>query len=272
MLEVGLLGPVTAQADGQPIKLQQRLELALLARLALSPGHMVSTERLLEDLWAERQAVDALGNLQALVYRLRRALGPEGQALRRDGKGYKLAVLGDDVDASRFHNLAAKARASSAGDSPGARRSLLAAALGLWRGTALAGLETVPFVDAQRVRLEAAYLTALEDRLDADLDCGAHRQVVGELEGLVADHPFRERFWAQLVTALYRSGSQADALRACAKLRQLLVEQLGVEPSPMVRSLEQAVLRQDQALAWHEPGARGLARQPAPVRAQRSCP
>ena len=265
MLQVGLLGPVTVQADGRAIEIRRPLELALLARLALSPGHMVPTDRLLEDLWAERQLADPLGNLQALVYRLRRTLGPEGQALRREGGGYKLAAPSDAVDASHFHDLVAQARAGSGDGEPSTRRGLLAAALELWRGPALAGLEAVPFVDAQRARLEAAYLTALEERLDADLDFGAHREVVSELEGLVVDHPFRERFWAQLVTALYRSGSQTDALRACAKLRELLVEQLGVDPSPMVRSLEQAVLRQDPALEWHEPVMHCGAKRPGPT-------
>ena len=276
MLQVGLLGPVTVQADGRAIEIRRPLELALLARLALSPGHMVPTDRLLEDLWGERQLADPLGNLQALVYRLRRTLGPEGQALRREGGGYKLAAPSDAVDASHFHDLVAQARGGSGDGEPSTRRGLLAAALELWRGPALAGLEAVPFVDAERASLEAAYFAALEERLDADLDFGAHREVVSELEGLVVDHPFRERFWVQLVTALYRSGSQTDALRACAKLRELLLEQLGVDPSPMVRSLEQAVLRQDPrsngtSLVMHC-GAKRPARQSLPAQAQRSCP
>jgi predicted ATPase/DNA-binding SARP family transcriptional activator len=258
VLQVGLLGPVTVEADGQPIQVRRPLELALLARLALSPGQMVSTDRLMVDLWAERQVADPLGSLQAVVYRLRRALGPEDQALRREGSGYKLAVPADAVDAGRFHALVAQAHAGPADDGPGRRRSLLTTALGLWRGPALAGLEALPYVDAQRVRLEGAHLTALEERLDADLECGAHREVVSELEGLVVDYPFRERLWAQLVTALYRSGLQTDALRACTRLKELLVEQLGVDPSPMIRALEDAVLRQDPALDWH--GEAGAAR------------
>ncbi|HXW82641.1 MAG TPA: BTAD domain-containing putative transcriptional regulator, partial [Acidimicrobiales bacterium] len=258
MLRVGLLGPVTVESDGQPVNLRRALELALLARLALSPGLVVPTDRLFEDLWAERQPANPAGNLQSLVYRLRRTLGPESEALRWEGNGYELAIPSDQVDVIRFRDLVAKARAGAGEKGPADRRALLTAALGLWRGTPLANLEAVPFVDAQRARLEAAYLTALEERIDADLDCGAHREVVSELEGLVVDYPFRERFWAQLVTAQYRSGSQTAALRACTTLRELLREQLGVDPSPMVRSLEAAVLRQDPGLDWPRPGGESL--------------
>jgi predicted ATPase/DNA-binding SARP family transcriptional activator len=270
VLRVALLGPVTVESDGQPVDLRRTLELALLARLALSPGIMVPNDRLFEDLWAERQPANPLGNLQSLVYRLRRALGPEGKALMREGNGYRLVIPADRVDATRFRDLVARARAGPGDEGPVARRALLTAALDLWRGTPLANIEAVPFVDAQRVRLEAAYLMALEERVDADLDCGAHREVVSELEGLVVDHPFRERFWAQLVTALYRSGSQTAALRACTKLRELLREQLGVDPSPMVRSLEEAVLRQDPVLSWPGPGREPLRGEDGPISAEAS--
>ncbi len=261
MIAVRLLGPVTVESDGPPVHLRRGLELALLARLALDPERMVSAERLIDDLWGERVPSDPPGSLQTLVYRLRRSLGSEGERLHREGNGYTLAVSPDHVDSSRFDVLVAQARASVTTHGPSARRALLSEALGLWTGPPMAGLEAMPFVAAQRVRLDAAYLAALEERLDADLECGAHREVISELEGLVAEHPFQERFWGQLVTALYRSGSQTAALRTCTKLRGLLLDQLGVDPSPMIRSLEEAVLRQDPSLDWSGPPGNGT-RQP----------
>ena len=143
----------------------------------------------------QSRARPPLASLQTLVYRLRRGLGLEvGRSPR--GKGYVLAVPPDHVDSSQFTALVAQARGRETVAGLEAKRSLLQEALGLWRGPPLAGLEAVPFVDAQRVRLEAARLTVLEERLDLDLRSGAHREVVSELEGLVAEYPFQERFWA----------------------------------------------------------------------------
>jgi predicted ATPase/DNA-binding SARP family transcriptional activator len=252
VIEVRLLGPVTIDSDGQSLDLRRPLELALMARLALSAGRMFPAEGLVDDLWGDSGHTDPAGSLHNLVYRLRRSLGSSGGLVQRQGGGYALAVSPDHVDSSRFDTLVEDARHGAGLHGPRRRRALLQEALGLWRGTPLAGLEAVPFVTAQRARLEENYLAVLEERLDADLACGAHHEVVSELEGLVAVHQFRERLWSQLVTALYRSGSQTAALRACAKLRELLVEHLGLEPSPMMRSLEDAVLRQDTALDWPE--------------------
>ena len=184
MIEVRLLGPVTVDSASYPVSVRRPLELALVARLAIDRGRMISDERLIDDLWAEPGPADPLASLQTLVYRLRRGLGLEASAVRREGKGYVLAVPPDHVDSSQFTALVAQARGRETVAGLEAKRSLLQEALGLWRGPPLAGLEAVPFVDAQRVRLEAARLTALEERLDLDLRSGAHREVVSELEGL----------------------------------------------------------------------------------------
>ena len=129
-------------------------------------------------------------------------------------------------------------------------RRLLREALDLWRGPPLSGLESLPFVSTQATRLNATRLAALGDRVDADLAAGHHRELISELETLVAEHSFEERFWAQLMLALYRSGSQADALRCYVRLRTLLNEELGIVPGPAVTELEKAILEQDPSLAW----------------------
>jgi DNA-binding SARP family transcriptional activator len=256
VLEVRALGPVEAEAAHQQVALRGRLEKALLARLALTPGRAVPVERLVDDLWGERAGNDPAAALQTLVHRLRRSLGPARAALCRRDSGYTLMVPPEAVDVCLFEDLVARARSSSPGGAEA--RALLHQALGLWRGTPFSGLEAVPFVEAQSARLEASRLTALEDRLDADLEAGAHGAVVAEMEGLVAEHPFRERIWAQLMTALYRSGSQTAAVRAFARLRASLAE-VGLEPSLRLRDLEHAVLRQDPALDWRCPSGPEMA-------------
>jgi DNA-binding SARP family transcriptional activator len=249
VIQVHLLGPVRVELDGQRIDVQRALEVALVARLALEPTRVVPNERLVDDLWGERLPRNPMGNLQGLVYRLRAHLAAAGAALRLDGNGYVLDVAPDNVDSSRFETLVAQSRRDTGQDHLQDKRAVLGEALALWNGRALAGLD-VPFVPAQRARLEAARLMALQERIDVDLASGGHREVVGELEGLVVEHPDEERFWAQLMLALYRSGSQGGALRACARLRRHLVEALGVNPSPEITELEKAILLQDPAIAW----------------------
>ena len=249
-MRVRLLGAVQIDLDGRPVEVGRTLELALVARLALEPGRPVADDRLVDDLWEERLPRNPLASLQGLVYRLRRTLGGES-VVRRSGSSYVLDVGPDDVDCSRFDALVARSRREADGAS--ARRAVLREALALWNGQAMAGLE-MPFVRSQRARLEAARLVALEERLDADMECGDHREVIGELEGLVREHPDEERFWGQLMLALYRSGSQGAALRACERLRRHLLEALGVNPSAAISDLERAILLQDPILAWPPPG------------------
>jgi len=248
VLGVRLLGPVEVESDGTRLTLSRTLERALLARLALEPGTAISSARLIDDLWGDHVPRDAVASLQGLVYRLRRTLGDEGTRIVRVGSGYALDREGIRVDATDFAQLVGRARAD--GVAPGEAVELLRLALGLWRGAPLAGLEQLPFAAAQATRLEAARLGSLGDRVQADLDAGRHGEVVAELESLVAEHPFEERFWAQLMLARYRAGSQADALRCYTRLRDFLREELGIEPGPAVADLEQAILRQDPDLAW----------------------
>ena len=213
MIEVGLLGSILVNVDGAPVELSGTLEKALLARLSLSRGQAVSQGRLIDDLWGENPPGNAIGSLHTLVYRLRKALGPAASAICRTDHGYKLDAPSHCVDATRFSLLADRSRVVGGSGEP-SRARLLRDALELWRGPALAGLDSVPFVLPRRTALEAARLRALEERIEADLAAGAGAELVAELEALVAEHPFNERLWGHLILALYRSGSQAAALRS----------------------------------------------------------
>jgi len=249
VISVRLLGPVEVDASDESVAVSRMLERGLLARMALDPGRPVSCQRLIDDLWGDRAPRDGAASLQGLVYRLRRTLGAERRCIVRADNGYGLhADVG--VDVATFNKLVARARATRASDRAEEAPALLREALDLWRGPPLSGLESLPFVSTQATRLNATRLAALGDRVDADLASGHHRELISELETLVAEHTFEERFWAQLMLALYRSGSQADALRCYARLRTLLNEELGIVPGPAVTELERAILEQDPSLEW----------------------
>ena len=151
-----------------------------------------------------------------------------------------------ELDAQRFQDLATAGRRALVRDDPQAAADQLAAGLGLWRGPLLADLDEVAALEPERACLEALRLTALEDRIEADLALGGHGGLVSELEALLADHPYRERLWGQLMLALYRSGRQADALQAFHRARQVLDEELGIEPSRWLRRRQEQILLQDQ--------------------------
>jgi len=244
---VGVLGSVMVTVDDSPVALSRTLEKALLARLSLSPGNDIGQTRLIDDLWGDRPPSNAVGSLHTLVYRLRRSLGPAASAIDWTGHGYRLALPAECVDATKFSLLVARAKQSPGAMAP-PQRALLREALGLWRGPALAGLDSIPFVKPHRAALEATRLRALAERIEADLADGAGPELVAELEGLVTEHPFDEKLWGHLIVALYRSGSQAAALRCYERVRRLLSDELGIPPSPPLVELERAILMQDPSL------------------------
>ncbi|MBA2295573.1 MAG: AfsR/SARP family transcriptional regulator, partial [Actinobacteria bacterium] len=220
---------------------------AVLAILALHQGDVVSSDRLVDDVWVERPPADAATALQQHVSRLRKALEPHDVLVTRP-PGYVLELESAQLDLERFRSLHEKGRRLlAAGDACGAA-STLAEALGLWRGPALADLAGEPFAAARVRELEEARLQALELRVDADLAVGGHGGLVGELRELVRAEPFRERPRAQLMLALYRSGRQAEALEAYADTRRTFVEELGLEPGPELQRLQAAILAQDPSL------------------------
>jgi YVTN family beta-propeller protein len=242
-LRFRLLGPLEADRDGVPLDLGARKQRAVLALLLLEANRVVSTERLIDELWGDEPPETARSALQVYVAGLRKALGEDGASLRTRAPGYVLDVPAGRTDVDEFARLRADSRPREA--------------LALWRGPALADLDGEPFAAAAAGRLEEQRLAALEERIDADLALGRDRELVPELERLIAEHPYRERFRAQLMLALYRSGRQADALAAYREARQAFVEGLGIEPGPELKALERSVLEQDPALA--APTARPVA-------------
>ncbi len=246
-MELRILGPLEVLGDdGAPVDVGGPRPRTLLIDLALAHGHTVLAEQLLEDVWGGER-IPARNNLQVHVSRLRRALGDDRIVTR--GGGYALDLPRDALDAARFDRLSAEGRAAlHAGDAEAAA-SVLRDALALWRGAALVDFANDDFARPVITRLEESWFTATEDRVDADLMVGRHAELIGELEALVQEHPLRERLWAQLMTALYGAGRQADALRAYQRARTVLAEQLGIDPGPALRRVEEAVLAQDPALA-----------------------
>src|SRR4051794_28720507 len=242
----GVLGPVEAAAPGRPTATLPPSVRTLLARLAMNPGRVVSVDALTDALWGEDLPGDAANALQIRVSKLRRALvaaGIPADVLVTRAPGYQLAVDADAVDAHRFERLLARARACANADAPTAL-ALLDEALALWRGPALADVGDAEWIEAESTRLEELRLGTLEDRLDLLLELDRHAEAVADLERLVTLHPLRERLHRLLLVALYRGGRQADALALYHQLRERLADELGIDPSPELQSLAEAILRQ----------------------------
>ncbi len=244
MVEIGILGPLQLRTDGNVIDVGGAKRRSLVARLAVDANRVVALDRLAADLWPDDQAAAAHATIQSYVSRLRKVVG-QARLLTRP-PGYILVAGTDELDAARFEALLALARRP---ETPvGEALTALEQAEGLWRGPALAEFADAAWARPVVDRLERNRMEATADRLDALLQLGRTKETVAELEALTRRHPFEERFWRLLVLAHYRTGRQADALRTYAHARATLVEELGVEPSPELRALEQAVLAQDPAL------------------------
>jgi YVTN family beta-propeller protein len=254
-MDFRILGPLEVRDDeGRPVALGAGRQRALLAALLLRTNEVVSSDRLIDVLWGERPPETAHKALQGYVSQLRKALEPgrppgdPGSILVTRAPGYVLRVEPDQVDALRFARLAAEGRRALERGDPQAAASSLAEALALSRGPPLADLAYETFAQEEAARLEELRLAALEDRIDADLACGRHAPLVGELETLVARQPLRERLRGQLMLALYRSGRQAEALEAYRSARRTLVDELGLEPGEALQRLERAILAHDPSL------------------------
>jgi DNA-binding SARP family transcriptional activator len=264
-----VLGPLEVEADDGPVVLGGPKERLLLALLLARPNQVVPVEMLVRGLWGEQPPPTAVKTLQSHVKRLRRALEPArargaaGQVLITRAPGYLLRVAPGALDAARFEELTAKAGRALADGAAGAAGSMLREALGLWRGQAFEEFLDSDVVVAGADRLGGLRLVAVEDRLEADMRLGRHRELVAELEGLVRDQPLRERLWAQLLLALYRAGRQADALLAYQRARSVLVEELGIDPGAELRRLHAAILAQDPGLDL-PPTAAGAPSPPLP--------
>ncbi|MHC1559505.1 ATP-binding protein [Actinomycetospora sp. C-140] len=250
-MELRILGPLEAvDAQGAPVDLGGARERTLLAVLLVARGRIVAAPRLADELWGDHPPAGAAHALRVHVSRLRRCLragGADGALVTR-APGYVLALPRPCSDADRFDDLIARARAD---EDRAAAAALLREALGLWRGPVLGDLPAAaeaPALRAEADRLEEARLAALEDRIDADLACGRHRELAGELDALTRAHPLRERLSGQRMLALYRAGRQAEALAAHDDLRRRLADELGIDPGPAATALRTAILRQDPSL------------------------
>ena len=245
-MEVGILGPVDITQGEAHLTVEAPKERALVATLALNVGTPVAPAVLITALWGDDPPATAEKTLQTHVSKLRKLVGAD--VIASIPSGYVLEVDPGSVDAHRFEELLDAGRdALRDGDARTALR-LLSECRALWRGVPLTDLADGAFRLGQSTRLAELWLLAAERRVEAELVLGHHRETVGELEALVAEHPFREALWGQLMVALYRSGRQADALRCFQRLRRVLADELGIEPSAPIVRLESQILRQDPQL------------------------
>jgi DNA-binding SARP family transcriptional activator/pimeloyl-ACP methyl ester carboxylesterase len=245
-VQVSLLGPLRIETESGEVVIAAAKERSLLAALALNAGHVVGADALVDALWGDAPPATARKTLQTYVSNLRRALGAD--VLVTESTGYLLRIDADAVDVGRFRALVRAGEDALLRGSNSQAREALSKALAEWRGEPLAGVAPHTGLGAEAVRLREEYLTALEARIGADLAAGGGCELVGELEALVREHPFRERLWAHLMIALYRGGRQADALAAYGRARTILRDELGLEPGGELRRVERAVLEHDQSL------------------------
>jgi DNA-binding SARP family transcriptional activator len=265
-----LLGPLEVARDGELLELGGAKQRAVLAILLLEAGRAVSTDRLIEDLWSEQAPGRPKTAIQGYVSGLRKVLG--AGVIETVAVGYVLRADLDQLDLHRFERLFSDAHALLGSGDPVAAADMYRQALDLWRGPPLVDFAYESFAQQAINRLEGLQLACVEERIEADLACGRHAELIGELEVLAREQPLRERLHGQLMLALYRSGRQADSLDAYRNVRRQLVEELGIEPTPALQQLERDILMQatglDLVTAEHTPAAAEAA--PARARPDRS--
>ena len=261
-MDFRILGPLEVLDEGRPIALGGSKQRALLALLLVHANETLSTDRLIDELWGEHPPAKAAKTVQMQLSRLRKALageagsGSAGVVVTRE-RGYELVLDPERLDAHRFERLVAEGRSELAADRPERAVAALEGALSLWRGAPLAELAYEPFAQREIARLDDLRVDRPGALIEAKLALGGHAEVVGQLEALIGEYPYRERLRAQLMLALYRSDRQADALQAYQDARRTLVGELGIEPGERLRELERAILAQDPELhlAAEEPAA-----------------
>ena len=252
-MEFRILGLLEVADGPRSIELRGSKLRTLLAVLLLHVNKVVSADALVEALWGDLAPDSAANTLQGYVSQLRKALGA-GTILTRS-PGYVMNVPAETIDAVRFERMLKEGQDALARDDPAPAARIFGDALGLWRGQALADFAFDSFAQVDIARLEELRLMATEHLAEADLALGRHDELVGRLRTLVENHPLRERLWAQLVLALYRSDRQAEALRTLAEVRRRLGEELGIEPVVGLQRLEEDVLLQRPHLDWRPPAA-----------------
>jgi DNA-binding SARP family transcriptional activator len=260
VLDFRILGPLEVVGESGRVRLGGPKQRATLAILLLNANRVVSVERLADDLYTGAVPVTAVTQVQRQISELRKALASPS-AIETRSPGYVLHLSPDQLDLYRFERRTDEASHALEGGDVRTAASLLREALDLWRGSPLADLAYESFARSSIERLEEIRLAAVEQRIEVELRLGRHAELVGELEGLAAEHPLRERLRAQLMLALYRSGRQAEALEIYRSTRDALVEKFGIEPTQALHELERAILTQDPSLELERA---------APVRAGRA--
>ncbi len=256
-MDIGILGPLVVRSGGGEAAPSAPKPRQLLALLAARADEVISMDLLIDELWESRPPSSAVTTVQTYIGQLRRSLA---QTLRIDpgevaaevlpftGWGYRLAAGGGTHDARAFLRCAELGRDALAAGANDQASVLLRRALRIWRGPALAGVRLGPHLQAHRTHLEEQRLTAVEQRVEADLRLGHHHELIGELSGLVLQYPLHENLHSLFMISLYRAGRPAQALDVFHKIRNSLREELGIEPSPRMRQLQQAVLAADPRL------------------------
>ncbi|HVR33203.1 MAG TPA: AfsR/SARP family transcriptional regulator [Acidimicrobiia bacterium] len=246
-LRIGALGPLEVHLGGEPVPIGSGKQRAVLGILFAHGGRVVSTDRLIDELWTADDSADHQNALWVHISNLRKVLGSDTPVLVTRTPGYLLDVTRVSSDIAEFERLLAEGRALADTD-PAAAALVLGEALGLWRGRPYEDFTYDSWAEPEISRLNELRMDAVELRIDCDLRRGLTTELVGELEGLVREHPLRERLTGSLMLALYRSGRQADALRACQRLRTRLVDELGVDLSTAIQQLEDRIVSGDPAL------------------------
>ena len=254
MIEFRVLGPLEVLREGQALALGSTKQRALLAIFLLNANELLSRDRLIQELWGERAPPTAGHTLETYVHRLRKTLqaSGDGVVVTRPG-GYLFRLDPHTLDLHVFERLLAEGRAAAEAGAPERAAAKLREALSLWRGRPLADVEYEPSAAERASRLDELRLDALEERIAADLAAGGGRELVAELEALIAAHPLRERPRGQLMLALYRAGRQADALEVYRDARRVLIDELGIEPGPALQELQRAILVQESGLHAQPP-------------------
>ncbi|MER5873990.1 AfsR/SARP family transcriptional regulator [Streptomyces sp. NPDC002044] len=256
-MRIRVLGPLSAEVNGGSIVPTAGKPRQVLSLLALYPGRVMPVPTLMEEIWGTQPPQSALTTLQTYILQLRRrlgtAMGPDApggakEVLATRHGGYLLQITEDSVDVHDYERLVREGQAAfETGDSQ-VSADRLRAALDLWRGPALVDVRVGPILDIEVMRLQESRLVTVERRIDADLRLGRHSELLAELADLTARHPQHEGLHSQIMVALYRAGRQAGALDVYRRLRARLIEDLGVEPSPQLQRLHQAMLAVDPAL------------------------
>ncbi len=267
-VEFRVLGPLEVASGGELLALGGAKQRAVLAVLLLRAGEVVPLERLIDEVWGSDPPPSAGHTVESYVSRLRQLLNGSGPIISRRGLGYSIDLHGAPLDALSFAELQENATLASAFDEPANVLELTSAALAMWRGPALADIALASAGRAEAERLEELRLRTYELRFDAELALGHHERVVGELQALVAQNPYRERFVAQFMLALYRSGRHAEALDAYERTRRRLDDDLGLQPSAELQQLSGQIVRQDPLLRRPTPSA-PVATRPSVPRAKR---